>query len=103
MIARDDITTFEELMALLGYVDPRAAIKWCATNKIPILKLGLKKYISSHFLTQIIDNQIVTFVKGNKAVCQDNPAFKPTTEIISKYLQKYESASKTHPSKQTKT
>ena len=90
-------------MTLLGYIDPRAVIKWCGRNEIPIVKLGLKKYISSRFLTHVIDNQLVTFVKGTESLSQDGVIYKPTTEIISKYLEKYESANKSQTSKQRKT
>jgi hypothetical protein len=43
----------------------RSLKKWCKSKNIPIIKIGLKKYILSHYLTQYIDNQIVTFVEAN--------------------------------------
>lgn len=112
----DNLVELTELFELLGYQDERSVIKWCGRNNIPIVKLGLKKYISSHLLTQIVDNQLVIFVKDNKITnksseaenekTQEKPvrvqkgAFNPDNEIILKYLAKYESA-KINTSKKT--
>jgi hypothetical protein len=88
-----------ELFELLGYQDERSVIRWCGSNNIPVVKLGLKKYISSHLLTQTIDSQIVIFVKGKKLSSNKNNLYKPDNETISKYLKKYESSSKVLTSK----
>lgn len=53
------------LMEILGYTDERSVRKWCKQNKVPVLKMGLKKYILSHYLTQLIENQLVIFAKAN--------------------------------------
>ncbi|MBL7930525.1 MAG: hypothetical protein JNL60_01400, partial [Bacteroidia bacterium] len=60
-----DLVDIQDLMLLLGYTDPRSVKKWCKQRDIPILSLGLKKYVSQHILTQYIDNQLVKFDKGN--------------------------------------
>lgn len=92
-----------ELMAILGYTDPRSIIKWCNSKNIPLIKIGLKKYILSQYLTQYIDNQLVTFVQSGKSNENNavkpkprisNTRFKPDNEIVSKYLAKYESSNK---------
>lgn len=106
-----------ELFELLGYQDERSVLKWCARNKIPVIKLGIKKYVSSHLLTQSIDNQLLIFVKRNdaskikpedevgnspqKTKKSEEGIYQPNNELISKYLAKYESASKVNPSKKT--
>ena len=63
MVKKEDLTEFGELMRVLGYKDERSAKKWCNQNKVPVLKIGSKKYILSQYLTQYIDNQLVIFVK----------------------------------------
>jgi hypothetical protein len=88
-----------ELFELLGYQDERSVLKWCARNNIPVIKLGLKRYVSSHLLTQIVDNQLVIFTKAKEAGSNTNNLYEPGNEIFSKYLKKYESASKSPTSK----
>jgi hypothetical protein len=61
----EDLIKFEDLMKLLGYSDERSVKKWCRKRSIPIIPMGLNKYILSHFLTQHIDNQLVIFDKVN--------------------------------------
>ena len=94
MYTKEDLTDQSVLMELLGYIDERSFVKWCMKNNIPIIKIGLKKYILSHFLTQIIDNQLVKFVKDDDSKEKQIKQFVPENEIIAKYLSKYESASK---------
>ena len=69
MYNEKDLIEHSELMRLLGYEDERSLKKWCQKYQIPIIKIGLKKYVVSQYLTQYIDNQIVIFVKDNF----DNP------------------------------
>ena len=59
MYNEKDLIEHSELMHLLGYEDERSFKKWCDKQQIPIVKIGLKKYILSHFLTQYIDNQLI--------------------------------------------
>ena len=63
MTVKENLTSFAELMSLLGYIDNRSIKKWCKKYFIPVIKLGTEKYILSHYLTQIIDNQLVIFAK----------------------------------------
>jgi hypothetical protein len=87
-----------ELMQFLGYSDPRSLEKWCKKNKLKIIKAGLKKYVSSQKLTQILDNQYVIFEEEKdckpKSKKNIDSNYTPTNEIISKYLTKYESKNK---------
>lgn len=102
-----DLVDIQDLMLLLGYTDPRSVKKWCKQRDIPILSLGLKKYVSQHILTQYIDNQLVKFEKTTKIVTEFNQesdqkqrqqkdgakhpgAYKPENDMVSKYLSKYE-------------
>lgn len=62
---KENLTELTELMNCLGYEDERSVKKWCRINKVPILKMGLKKYILSYFLTQLIENQLFIFAKAN--------------------------------------
>jgi hypothetical protein len=62
---KEDLIEFSELMSFLGYTDERSTKSWCKKNKIPLVKVGSKKYIPSHLLTQYIDNQLVTFAQAN--------------------------------------
>lgn len=98
-----DLVDIQDLMLLLGYTDPRSVKKWCKQRDIPILSLGLKKYVSQHILTQYIDNQFVKFVKDGKVneikskksnevtEFRYEKSYQPKDKIISKYLAKYES------------
>ncbi len=111
----DDFLDIEQLKSFLGYIDERSVLKWCTTNKIPVIKLGLKKYVASHYLTHIIDNQLVTFVEkteskkqiektnsepyGDTENLNNRDSFKPADELIAKYLLKYESDGKSHITK----
>lgn len=105
----EDLVDIQDLMKLLGYTDERSLKKWCKSHEIPIVTMGLKKYILSHYLTQYIDNQCVIFVKGKteqdidsqsdrkkeqKAKPGNRGSYQPKNEIIQKYLAKYESNSK---------
>jgi hypothetical protein len=102
----EDLIDIQELMVLLGYSDERSVKKWCKAKEVPIIVLGLKKYISSQYLTQYIDNQLVIFVGGieskntssetenryvKKKAKRIKGLYNPGNEIISKYLTKYES------------
>ncbi len=98
-----DLVDIQDLMLLLGYTDPRSVKKWCKEKEIPIISLGLKKYVSQQILTQYIDTQLVTFVRGNKVneieyeksnevtEFHREKSYQPKDKIISKYLAKYES------------
>jgi len=106
----EDLVDIRDLMALLGYNDERSVKKWCKARQIPIVVMGLKKYILQHYLTQNIENQLVIFVKGKeikdidsesdskkqerKAKLGGQGTYQPKNEIIQKYLAKYESNSK---------
>ena len=103
---KEGLLDIQELMPFFGYTDPRSFIKWCNTKKIPIIKLGLKKYVESHFLTEYIDIQLITFVEGvkplkvsPKSLSEKNPPkkikkYKPENEIVNKYLSRYETDAK---------
>ncbi len=113
----ENLIELSELMQLLGYGDERSIRKWCKNNSIPIIKLGLKKYVLSHLLTQYIDNQCVIFVKGKRSTTNQElkqsqnttnsntrstqKAYNPNNELISKYLSKYESDNKSKTAKKT--
>ena len=120
-MTKQDLIDFSELTVILGYTDERSIIKWCKTNKFPVLKVGSKKYILSHYLTQYIDNQLLIFEQANffspnevftmiknkettiekkskitegTLRVEKQTSYKPDNEIISKYLNKYESNNK---------
>lgn len=111
----EDLIDSVELMKLLGYKDERSLRRWCKVQEIPIIHFGIKKYVSKHLLTQYIDNQLVIFETKTQALKyisdpQDSnieskknqrakESYNPNNEIISKYLAKYESASKTPTAK----
>lgn len=100
MFSKDQWIELEELMLILGYSDERSSLKWCKDQGIPVVKLGLKKYISSQLLTQYIDNQLVIFVKGTKvSKTKSSAQFVPDSEIVSKYLEKFKSNDSIRPSK----
>lgn len=98
----EDLLDIAQLMPLLGYSDPRSIIKWCKSKNIPIIKVGLKKYVFSHYLTQYIDNQLITFEKAVESVTilpkklseKTNKKYKPENEIVNKYLSRYETDAK---------
>lgn len=116
----ENLTEIKELMDILGYSDERSAKKWCQKNKVILLKIGLKKYILTEALQQIIDEQLIIFSKtqhsGNAKIIDINrnqsadgnlkvntgnaPAkplqrkYKPNNKLVSHYLTKYESTSK---------
>lgn len=90
MYSEKELVEQSELMVLLGYEDERSFKKWCQKSQIPIIKIGLKKYILSQYLTQYIDNQLVTFEvssKIEKPLVKTN--FEPQNKIVSKYLEKF--------------
>ena len=103
---KEDLTDILDLMNTLGYSDDRSVKKWCKRNNIPIISLGLRKYVLSQLLTQYIDNQLVIFVNGNKSVensskkitdetsKNNTKKFVSENETVNKYLAKYESISK---------
>ena len=91
---REDLIEIREAMELLGYSDERSIKRWCNAHNIPIATLGKKKYLPKHLLTQYIDNQLVTFARGPIATENSEKKYNSDNEIISKYLSKYESASK---------
>lgn len=90
MFSKDEWIELRELMPLLGYSDERSIKKWCRDQKVPIIKMGLKKYIPSQFLTQYIDNQLVIFDKPRVVDLKTESVNTPKNEVISKYLEKYE-------------
>jgi hypothetical protein len=95
----DEITDLEKLKEFLGYQDDRSALKWCRRNSIPILKAGKKKYVSSHLLTLVIENQLVTFVQESQSAKPILNIYTPKNGLITKYVSKYESANKTNLAK----
>jgi hypothetical protein len=96
---KEKLTDFRDLMTLLGYRDTRSVSRWCEKNRVPVYKMGKKSYVSSQYLTDIIDNQLVTFEKAEKVREKKRSIthnlYQPKNEIISKYLEKYESINKT--------
>ena len=64
-IATKNLIELTELMHILGYSDMRTIKKWCIKNKIPLFKVGAKKYTLSNFLNLIIGHQVTDFVKAN--------------------------------------
>jgi hypothetical protein len=64
MYKQEDLIEAGALMEMLGYTDERSLKKWCKAREIPLLRIGLKRYILSHYLTQYIDNQLVIFGNG---------------------------------------
>ncbi len=106
----EDMIDIQDLMLKLGYSDPRSVKKWCAERNIPIIPFGLKKYVSSHYLTQYIDNQYITFVKPemndkktpnttSPKISNSTSKYNSENEIINKYLSKYESNDKSQTTK----
>ncbi len=106
----DEMVEFEQLQSWLGYADQRSVVRWCEKRLLPILHFGLKRYVSSQLLTQYIDNQIVKFESGRKlsdgnskignikveksTSSKSKGSYQPSNEIVSKYLQKYETNNK---------
>src|SRR4051812_18350357 len=94
-----ELTDFEALKGILGYSDERSVLKWCKLNKISVVKLGFKKYISSHSLTQYIDNQLVIFevTKPELKIVHNNRKKKDHEQgnIYNEYLAKFDSIKKT--------
>lgn len=102
----EDLLDIAQLMPLLGYSDPRSIIKWCKSKNIPIIKVGIKKYVLSHYSTQYIDNQLITFERAIESVTilskklsektseKTNKKYKPENEIVNKYLSRYETDAK---------
>ena len=90
-----ELTDFEALKGILGYTDDRSVMKWCREQKIPVLKMGFKRYISSHTLTQYIDNQLVIFGEAKsqaELIHKSIPRkYKPNNKLIETYISKYES------------
>jgi hypothetical protein len=95
---KEDVTEFDELKEILGYTDERSVIKWCKTNNIPVLKMGFKKYILSHYLTQYIDNQLVIFEKAKPELKVVRYSVKKKSyahsDTYNEYLSKFESIKK---------
>lgn len=110
-----DLVDIQDLMTLLGYSDERSIKRWCKARGIPIVSLGLKRYVLQHYLTQYIDNQLVIFDNGhvdqkpaseseNKKAQRKTKrigkgTYDPGNEIIAKYLTKYESSDKPQTTK----
>jgi hypothetical protein len=94
-----ELTDFEALKGILGYTDDRSVMKWCREQNIPVLKMGFKKYISSHSLTQYIDNQLVIFEvpKPELKIIRNISKKKDHDQgnIYNEYLAKFDSIKKT--------
>ncbi len=65
MISQEDLIEHAALMRILGYTDERSLKRWCKERLIPIITIGIKKYILSQYLTQYIENQLVIFAKAS--------------------------------------
>jgi len=102
MYKEKDLIEHSELMELLGYEDERSFKRWCDKQHIPIIKMGLKKYILSQYLTQYIDNQLVIFVKetfdnpqdyleklNKKCIKPNSPDVEKTNEQRSKAAKRF--------------
>jgi hypothetical protein len=104
-----NLVELTELFELLGYQDERSVIKWCGRNNIPIVKLGLKKYIPSHLLAYVIDNQLFIFEEGkaidgltHKVTLENSDSVShPKGPIFTKYLEKYGSPNKIKTAKKS--
>lgn len=57
-IEKENLMELNALMQLLGYEDERSVKKWCKQNKIPVLKIGAKKYTLTHLFNKHIGNQL---------------------------------------------
>jgi hypothetical protein len=61
---REKLIEINELMELLGFEDGRTIENWCKKNKLPILKMGKKKYTVSSFLELFITDELTKFVSA---------------------------------------
>ena len=59
---KDKLIEIHELMELLGFEDERTIRNWCEKNKVPLLKMGKKKYTISNFLELFIMDEVEKFV-----------------------------------------
>ncbi len=66
---REKLIEISELIDLLGFEDGRTIENWCKKNKLPILKMGKKKYTISTFLELFITDELTKFVNEK----YDNP------------------------------
>lgn len=92
MFRNEDWIELRELMSILGFTDERSIRKWCNAHIIPVIIMGLKKYILSRYITQYIDNQIVIFENRDQEKITKKESYKPKNKIIADYLAKYESS-----------
>lgn len=65
LIETQHLLDITELMTLLGYIDERSVNRWCKKNKVPIFKIGIKKYTHTDFINQILNKQLASFAKDN--------------------------------------
>jgi Mg/Co/Ni transporter MgtE len=62
---KETLIELEELATQLDYKDVRSIEGWCKENKLPIIKMGKKKYTVSVFLDLFIENELKLFVRAN--------------------------------------
>jgi hypothetical protein len=55
----------EELSEYLGYTDIRSIKAWCKQNKVPIFKLGKKRYTIRNFVDYFIEKELSQFAHAN--------------------------------------
>lgn len=79
---KEKLIEIKEIIELLGCQDERTIEKWCIENKIPLLKIGKKKYVVNDFVDRFVTLEIEKYVKANydepdkimDALKQDNRA-----------------------------
>ena len=111
--------SLNEILDDLGYIDIRSARNWCKKNNVLVIRQGKNEFVieanfKEVFEKPFIDKLIRKFGKNWESVYQlyanrnipelnainEMPsvtykAYKPKNEIVSKYLNKYDSNEKT--------
>ena len=62
---KDKLIELAELAEHLDYKDIRSIENWCKEKKLPIIKMGKKKYTVSAFLDLFIETELKLFVRAN--------------------------------------
>lgn len=97
-----NLIAINELMTLLGYTDKRSVRNWCEKRRIPIIELGKKEYIHKTVITGMIQEGLPA-IGSRPPAERDTPGqgsemdakYVPESEIVAKYLAKYERKNKT--------
>ncbi|MCE9537782.1 MAG: hypothetical protein K8R85_00995 [Bacteroidetes bacterium] len=66
---KEKLLEINSLIDLLGWKDDRTIEDWCTENKVPVIKIGKKKYTVIDFVERFVALEIEKYVVAN----YDNP------------------------------